>query len=286
MAFRRGEPIRSSEDLTAQLFEPDIQLEDAEDILERLDYARSRGDKQSGALLDRLKAALATILPDISKPGQIKIYPPPTPASGRRKTGVRFATPYGEVPFRSLSLGYQTVAAWTADLTWKLFNHYSSSRDPLQEPAVVLIDELDLHLHPLWQRTIRENVSRSFPQVQFVATAHSPLVAQSYLDTNIVVLKRKKDHVEIENDPTVVQSWGVDEVVTSELFGLNSPYAPPIDDVLAERAKLLRLSRRTPVQKARLTELRKTITSLPTEDEPEDQQVLDHLRKATLLIGR
>jgi len=286
MAFNRGDPIKTSEDATAQLFEPDIQLEDAEEVLERLDYAFARGDRNSGALLKHLKVALAKILPDVSKPEDIRIYPPATPASTRRKTGVRFVTPYGEVPFRSLSLGYQTVAAWTADLTWKLFNRYPKSSDPLNEPAVVLIDEIDLHLHPHWQRTIRQHVSQSFPQVQFIATAHSPLVAQSYLDTNIVVLKRKGRSIEIENDPTVVSSWGVDEVVTSELFGLTSSYAPPIDDLIRERARLLRLSKRTPRDKVRLDELQRFVATLPTEDEPGDQEVLDRLRTAAALLGK
>lgn len=259
MAFNRGDPIKTSEDATAQLFEPEIQLEDAEEILERLDYARARGDRKSGALLKHLKVALAQILPDVSRPEHIRVYPPATLVSTRRKSGVRFATPYGEVPFRSLSLGYQTVAAWTADLTWKLFNRYPKSRDPLLEPAVVLIDELDLHLHPHWQRTIRENVSQSFPQVQFIATAHSPLIAQSYLDTNIVVLRRVGKAVEIENDPAVVSNWGLDEVVTSDLFGLTSAYPPVIDGMIRERSTLLRLPRRSPAQKARLAQLQHQI---------------------------
>jgi hypothetical protein len=285
MAFKRGDAVRRSDDPTAQLFEPDIQLEDAEDILWRLDYAESKGDKQSAALLSRLKVALAAILPDVKRPEDIKIYPPATPASEGRKTGVRFVTPYGEVPFRALSLGYQTVTAWTVDLTWKLFEHYPKSVDPLQQPAVVLIDELDLHLHPQWQRTLRDSISASFPQVQFVATAHSPLVAQSYLDANIVVLTRKGSWVEIENDPAAVASWGVDEVVTSELFGLASPYAPHIDEFIQERAKLLRLRRRTRDQKRRLQELEACITTLPTEEHREDQEVLDRLRSAAALVA-
>jgi energy-coupling factor transporter ATP-binding protein EcfA2 len=285
MAFRRGDPIRTSEDETAQLFEPDIQLEDAEDVLERLDYARARGDKKAGRLLSRLKTALAKILPDVRDSRDIKIYPPATPASLNRKTGVRFVTPYGEVRFRSLSLGYQTVAAWTADLTWKLFEHFPASADPLQEPAVVLIDELDLHLHPHWQRNVRKSISESFPQVQFIATAHSPLIAQTYLDTNIVVLLRRGNHVEIENDPAMVSSWGVDDVVTSELFGLTSPFAPEIDALIRERKNLLKVKEKDQAQRRRLDELDQFVSTLPTEADPRDQAALDRLRSAASLLG-
>ena len=58
---------------------------------------------------------------------------------------------------------------------------------PPPRAVVVIVDELDLHLHPKWQRELRANISAAFPNVQFIATAHSPLLAQSYLDTNLAV---------------------------------------------------------------------------------------------------
>ena len=79
-----------------------------------------------------------------------------------------------------LSLGYQTVFAWTLDIAWRLIERYPRSPNPLQEPAIVLVDEIDLHLHPHWQRDIREHLTEQFPRIQFIATAHSPLMAQSF----------------------------------------------------------------------------------------------------------
>jgi hypothetical protein len=266
MVYTRGDPQLVSEDPTDPLFDPSLELIDAEEILQRLDHARYKDDNKAEQLLERLKVALARLLPDITSPEDIAIYGPPIPGSDR-KSGVQFTTPYGEVPFRSLSLGYQTVTAWAVDLTWKLFQHYPDSDDPLQEPAVVLIDELDLHLHPVWQRMLRPSISEFFPEVQFIATAHSPLIAQSYLDSNIVVLKRKGDRVEIENDPAVVRSWGLDEVVTSDLFGLSSAYAPEIDVLIQERAVLLKQPSRSTKDKRRLTELQQMIEIATAEME-------------------
>jgi energy-coupling factor transporter ATP-binding protein EcfA2 len=280
MKYLRGDPSRAFEDPTESLFNASVELADAEDILQRLDYAGLRGQKAAGDLLVRVKNALAKLLPDVERGEDISLNGPATPGADTSRVGVQVKTPYGEVPITALSLGYQTVTALAVDLAWKLFERYPKSTDSLQEPAVVLIDEIDLHLHPVWQRTIKRTLSEFFPQVQFVATAHSPLIAQSFLEDNIVVLRRSGDHVEIESDPAVISKWRVDEIVTSDLFGLRSAYPPDIDAALEERAQLLMLAKRTPAQKARLASLQSLVASLPSENDPRDQAVLDKLRSA------
>ena len=280
MKYLRGDPARAFDDPTESLFDASVELVDAEDILQRLDYAGLKGGKTAKALLSKLKDALAKLLPDVERGTDITLYGPATPGKDTTKTGVHVRTPYGEVPISALSLGYQTVAALAVDLAWKLFERYPKSGDPLQQPAIVLIDEIDLHLHPVWQRSIKKTLGEFFPQIQFVATAHSPLMAQSFLEDNIVVLKRKGDHVEIESDPAVISRWRLDEIITSDLFGLRSPYPPEIDAALEERAQILQLPRRSPKQKARLVDLQRLVTSLPSEADPRDQAALDRLRSA------
>jgi predicted ATP-binding protein involved in virulence len=269
MSYGRGDTEPAFEDPAESLFDPSIELADAEEILQRLDYAAAKSNVRAKALLQRVKEALARLLPDVKDESAIAIYGPPTPGFEGSKTGVQVRTHYGEVPLSSLSLGYQTTTAWAVDLAWKLFQRYPESKDPLREPAVVLIDEIDLHLHPLWQRQFRPMVSEFFPEVQFIATAHSPLMVQSYLDSNVVVLTRRGDHVEIENDPAIVRNWGLDEVVTSDLFGLASAYPPEIDAMIGERARLLALKTRTTGEKRRLLELQEAIEALT--DEAEEQ---------------
>lgn len=53
------------------------------------------------------------------------------------------------------------------------------SQNPLEEDAVILIDELDLHLHPKWQKEIVDDLKRTFPNCQFIVSTHSPFVIQS-----------------------------------------------------------------------------------------------------------
>ena len=82
-----------------------------------------------------------------------------------------------ELDVGQLSDGERGVLALVLDLARRLSQANPSLDDPLSEGhAVVLIDELDLHLHPNWQRQIVHNLTRTFPQCQFIATTHSPQV--------------------------------------------------------------------------------------------------------------
>lgn len=76
-----------------------------------------------------------------------------------------------------LSDGERGVLALVMDIARRLYQANLGLEDPLQDgKAVVLIDELDLHLHPKWQRSIIENITRVFPNCQFIATSHSPQI--------------------------------------------------------------------------------------------------------------
>ena len=102
---------------------------------------------------------------------------------------MRFETPYGMTPLSGLSLGYQTTLTWIVDLALRLYDRYPDSSNPLAEPGIVLIDNIDLHLHPRWQRRMMADITRLFPAVQFIATAHSPLIVQAAENAKLVVLR-------------------------------------------------------------------------------------------------
>lgn len=81
----------------------------------------------------------------------------------------------GEVPFDSLSGGEQTFFLLAADLARRLM--LSSPNTPVAEiPGIVCIDEIELHLHPAWQRRILKSLIKAFPACQFVVSTHSPQV--------------------------------------------------------------------------------------------------------------
>ena len=81
------------------------------------------------------------------------------------------------LPVRHLSDGERGVLAMVLDLTRRLAQANPKMQDPAAEAeAVVLIDEIELHLHPGWQRRIVRNLTETFPRCQFIATTHSPQV--------------------------------------------------------------------------------------------------------------
>jgi predicted ATP-binding protein involved in virulence len=284
MRYRRGESSGLDLDATASLFDPSVELVDARDILEKLDYAAAKKQKGAKDLLDRIKNALAKLLPDVESASAITLYGPIQPGAKGQKSGVQVKTPYGEVPLEALSLGYQTMTAWTVDLAWRLYQRYPKAVEPLNEPAIVLIDELDLHLHPRWQRELRESISAAFPRVQFIATAHSPLLAQSYLGMNLAVVREEGGQAIIENDPKIVKTWRIDEVVTSALYEVGSAFSPEVASALQERTKLRQKGQLTSAQKKRLANLDELANKVTPALNEDDERALSVIQNAARLF--
>ena len=211
----------------ASLFSDNVPLLNAEEWLLQADYAAHAGNnatarKRAAERRDEIKEILLNILPEVD---DIKFTPI---TEEQTKPGVEVKTPYGWVSIKDLSLGYKTLIAWMVDFASRMFERYPNSANPLAEPAVVLVDEIDLHLHPKWQRVLMSYLSERFPNTQFIATAHSPLVVQAAADANVVLLRREGDHVVIDNDVKDIHGWRVDQILTSDLFGLESAPAAAV----------------------------------------------------------
>lgn len=103
----------------------------------------------------------------------------------------------GELPMRDLSDGCRTAYALILDIirnmttaygTTEIFGTDAEGRVVVDKPGVILIDELEAHLHPAWQQTICEWLKTRFPKIQFFVTTHSPLIAQAADAGGIYVL--------------------------------------------------------------------------------------------------
>ena len=270
--------------LVESLFKVESALHDAEDLLYRLEFGALKRDRQARRRLTGLKRMLAEVLPDVDNPKDIEILGPPISASSNDSKGVWVATDYGKVPLSRLSLGYQTVFAWTLDIAWRLLERYPNSRNPLQEPAIVIVDEVDLHLHPRWQRAIREHLTGHFPNVQFIATAHSPLMAQSSLAGNLAVLHKSDDHVVILNDPMIIKEWRLDQIITSELFGLGSARSPEVEQTLLRRNELADKTRLSSEEQQELKRLDAQVSGFPTAESPSDHTAMEIIRRAAAAL--
>ena len=187
------------------LFFHDKKLVNIEEWLMQLDYAAS---KEPGAKerLKKIKTLICgNIFPEIL---DVKFE------SKDFKNYVLFKTLDGWFRYEQLGFGYQSMLSWVVDLGKRLFEKYPEADNPFNESAVVLVDEIDLHLHPEWQRKVITTVSRVFPHIQFIVTTHSPLVIQSMENVNLYVLRRENEKIVTEHsDITNFSGWTVEEIL-------------------------------------------------------------------------
>ncbi len=220
------------------LIDEDAKLIDVERyFLDADHFAKTKKNAKSESELDTLKQMLLSILPEVD---DLRI------ATQGRSTRLEFLTPYGWVKFSDMSLGYRTITAWMVDLAVKMFLASPRSKNPLEQPAVVFVDEIDLHMHPQWQQKIIHYLTEKFPKTQFIVTAHSPLIVQSATDANVIVLKRKGNQVVVENDTVSVKNWRIDQILSSDLFGISTRNTDVSKD-LVRRKILLRKEKLSPV---------------------------------------
>lgn len=268
------------DDPTASLFADGVPLPNAEEWLLQADYAAKRAEggeqKKAERRRDRVIDLLVDLLPDVEA---IRYAEPEEP---RLVPRVEFETPYGWVTLDRLGLGYRTMIAWTVDVARRLFGRYPNSPNPLAEPAVVLVDEIDLHLHPTWQRSIIEFLSDRFPNTQFIVTAHSLLIVQSALDANIAVLRRPEgsDHVVIEQDLQLIPNLRVDQILTSELYGMESARPKRLDELLKRRRELLSKGTFTEEDREALRDIEAEIGSLPAGESLEEARAIETILSA------
>jgi predicted ATP-binding protein involved in virulence len=124
----------------------------------------------------------------------------------RREVVVRFRD--GSVqPLGNLSDGQRNVLALVGDIAIRMvrLNPHLGEGALAATPGVVLIDELDMHLHPTWQRRITDDLRTTFPRIQFVATTHSPLIIGGLQPEEVLRLDDPSIHV-----PNPPQAFGLD----------------------------------------------------------------------------
>jgi predicted ATP-binding protein involved in virulence len=97
----------------------------------------------------------------------------------------------GETPLNinQLSSGEKTLLTLVADLARRLAIANPHRENPLIGNGVVLIDEVDLHLHPRWQRALIPQLQKTFPNCQFIVTTHSPLVLSNISHKKVIILE-------------------------------------------------------------------------------------------------
>jgi len=175
---------------------------------------------------ESVKQCILKILPDVE---DLKIERGPKSGLTNPQIAVRFLSPFGWVTFDQLGLGYQSIASWCIALLKTLYDKYHGSlSEPETGPAIVLIDEFDLHLHPKWQLSLMGTLGAFFKNTQFIITTHSPLIVQGIPENSKVILLQKEEDesgvnwITANSDPVRVRGWRLDQLVSSDLFGATS----------------------------------------------------------------
>jgi len=111
----------------------------------------------------------------------------------------------------SLSDGEKCVLAMVGDLARRLAIANPSLQNPLQGDGIVLIDEIDLHLHPQWEAEILPRLLQTFPNCQFIVTTHSPVVLSGITADNIFEIHHE-DTIKVSH-PGMAKGLSVDEIL-------------------------------------------------------------------------
>jgi predicted ATP-binding protein involved in virulence len=135
---------------------------------------QSLADLERGRTLPALAGVLATVKAALGGDGHVRHLWYSVP-----RRGLMMQLPDGQVLYvDDLSHGYRRIIGIAAELAWRscILNPRNQAQAPTKAKGVVLIDEIDLHLHPSWQRRVLADLQRAFPLVQFIVATHSPLI--------------------------------------------------------------------------------------------------------------
>ncbi|WP_350289590.1 AAA family ATPase [uncultured Croceitalea sp.] len=152
-----------------------------------------------------------------------------------------------------LSDGYKSVFAISTDIIQTL------SKDNIvfdKAEGIVLIDEIGTHLHPRWKMEVVNRLRRTFPKIQFIVTTHEPLCLRGLEKNEVIVLKRNEEKKIIAiNDLPNPSDLRVDQLLTSEYFGLNSTLDFETEVLFKEYYNLLAKEDRSNEEQNRVSEL-------------------------------
>lgn len=256
----------------ATLFEEGAGLIHAETWLkERALAAKEKDAAAAKVLFEAIRQALVKVLPGVRR---IDV----------KAEGVWVEGPaIGRSMLEGLSDGYVSTMGWVLDLIARWIDHKERTKEPVgpdifeEMEGIVLVDEIDLHLHPRWQVRVIDDIRSLFPRMTFVVTTHNPLTLLGARAGEVIVLRRSEIEVEGDDatapasprDRTRIEAFQqdippgltVDQVLTGAWFGLASTLDKDTLKLLEQHRALLRerVERDDPKRLALEAELRKRL---------------------------
>lgn len=239
----------------ANLFDPFLPVSDPSRWLDSLDQS----------LLEPVRATLDMLLNSSPEDGEVavvengKIRFTLTDRVGRKVT--------------ELSDGYKALIGMAVDIMDVM--HQAKYPDMKDAKGIVLIDELGNHFHPEWKVRIVSALRQAFPAIQFIFSTHEPLCLRGLVDGEVAVLQQDELGVYCLTDLPEIQSLRIDQLLTSEHFGLATTLDPAEHQKIQRYHVLLRDTERTAAESEELSEL---------ERELSDSKYLGSSRRERMLL--
>lgn len=245
-------------------FKEDEALSSFEHWMVYLDYRIAKGEngskKQAQKQMEIAVSAINKILPDDVKYDSVQ-------EDGK----IIFDVKGVKVPTLSLSDGYRSIIALMGDVIWRMLDHFPDSKDPLKEEGVVLIDELDIHLHPVWQRNIAMLLRQQFPNIQFIVATHSPIITAGAGPDAITYRFSFDENLTTVNQIKDLAFMSVDNILASPAFSLVSPFSPQTEQQIKKYFELKNKKKLSNLEKSELQGtlpfVEKAYASLPVEND-------------------
>lgn len=238
--------------------DPDPRLDKLKQWIVNLDYLSKHEQSETGdggryeRLLNKFFEYVAVLTEGITiKRGEVNPH----------THEITIITDDGQLPLESISQGMTSLIGWVGILLQRLYEIYREDEDPTQRFALILMDEIDAHLHPAWQQSLVSNLAKIFPNAQFIATTHSPLIVGGMPPEQVIRFARDEDgkvvQLKVEQEMTVGRA---DQILTGDLFGLKTTLA--LDAVTQEelnKYKELLGKTRTGVEEKEFQQIRQVL---------------------------
>lgn len=211
--------------------------------------------------LKAIRKAINRLMPEFSNPRSV--YPAGILVDWSTSETVK------QLRIEQLSDGYRTTLAMVMDIAARMAEANPDKENPLETEGVVLIDEVDLHLHPGWQQTIIPDLTRTFPNIQFLVTTHSPQVVSTVPARSIRVIdwQGEGDEERARIIPVDFSLGAESQVILEQILGV-SP-RPKNIEIVALLEKYQQLVSEDKWDTKEAIAIRKKLDAWGAEHEPE-----------------
>lgn len=167
-----------------------------------------------------------------------------------------FKTPDGILPLNVLSQGTQSIIQWLAQFLFGYAQYYDYPENLAEKPGILLVDEIDAHLHPSWQRRILPALTGHFPNLQIFCSTHSPLMLAGLKAGQVQLLRRDASgQVTVSRNETDIIGWSADEILRN-FQGIRNPLDWQTSQMVERLGELRRKEKLTDDESAELESLR------------------------------